>query len=357
MEAQIAMPPSLPQASAGEARRFWSGAACTAAVISLAFAWFLHSPNQDHIGAIPMNGDSSWYYNYEINYQTSGEMQDPEILYDGIGHSIENAQQADIIFVGWSRVLFGLDYRVADQFAQQRHLKVFNLGFAGISSGEFPLKVAQKWHLRPKLWVINADRDETDYRYGFFHMALDGSFLQGVVRDSWLTAYKNVVSRNIRWRFKYFLGELHPFEYRSAVNGSWNLDNWPFYRLLNNAPITLKSIEIVNGRVVIGDRSSDTPCPALPEEITEAKDYLKELGSAAVLIQIPSEGACAQRVHEIADALGVSAFTVDPTQYSTVDGGGHLDGVSAHKWSTQFFDWLAQTPDFQRAFPNNVDNR
>jgi hypothetical protein len=312
--------------------------------------WWLHSPNQDHIGAIPMNGDGSWFYNYELGSQ----MQDPEILYDGIGHSIENAQQADIVFIGWSRLLFGLDYRVADQFAQQHHLKLFNIGIAGAFSGEIYLKIIQKWHLHPKLWVINIDRDVKDYHNGFFYMDISGPFLQGITQHSWLTAYENVIGRNIRWRLQSALGTSHPFQYRSAVNGDWNLDNWPYYRLDNNNPIALKKIELANGALVVSDRDGDTFCPALPEEITGAEDYLKKLGGTVVLIQMPSAFACAQRVHEIADTVGVSAFTVDPTQYSSVDGGGHLDGVSAHKWSTQFFTWLEQSPEFQRAIPNGA---
>jgi hypothetical protein len=70
-----------------------------------------------------------------------------------------------------------------------------------------------------------------------------------------------------------------------------------------------------------------------------------------VLIQVPSAFACAQRVHEIAAAVGVSSFTVDPTLFSNNDGGGHLDAVSARRYSTVLFAWLEQLPEFQRLFP------
>jgi hypothetical protein len=69
------------------------------------------------------------------------------------------------------------------------------------------------------------------------------------------------------------------------------------------------------------------------------------------LIQIPSAFACAQRVHELASAVGAPAFTVDPTQFTSIDGGGHLDSVSAQEYSRQLFAWLAQLPEFQKLFP------
>lgn len=342
------------QASASERRRFWSAFGITAIALLIALAWWVHAPNQDQFASIPMNGDGSWFFDYELGR----EMQDPEILYDGIGHSIENAQQADIIFIGWSRLLFGLDWRVVDQFAQQHHLKIFNLGIASVYSGDFYLRIIQKWHLHPKLWVINTDRDLKDFHSGFFYMTLDNGpgpdMLERVIRHGWLTSYKNVIGRNIRWRAELSLGLLRPFQYRSASNGNWALDTWPNYRSDKNPPIALKSFAVVNGVLVASDRASDPACPALPEEVTSAKDYIREIGGAVTLIQMPSEFACAQRVHEIAHAVGVSAFTVDPTQFSSVDGGGHLDGIGAHKWSTRFFAWLAQSPEFQHAFPNGA---
>jgi hypothetical protein len=351
-EPYIASPPSGSQASLKHKPDFWIAFTIVILTGLVAIAWWLYSPRQDHIGAITMNGDDSWFYNYELGV----EMQDPEILYDGTGQSIHNAQQADIIIIGWSRLLFGLDWRVADRVAQQRHLKIFNLGIASVYSGEFYLKIIQKWHLHPKLFVINADRDVSDYRNSFFFMALNASGTDNVVRHGWLTAYTHVIGRNIRWRAQDFLGELHPYQYRSAVNGAWNVDAWPNYRSSSNKPITLQRFEKVDDDIVddylILPRDSDSPCPAFPQEIAAAKDYGRDIDAAAVLIQVPSTFACAQRIREIADAVGIPAFTVNPTQYTSVDGGGHLDGISAHRWSTQFFDWLTQLPQFQQAFPH-----
>src|SRR5262249_52035328 len=138
------------------------------ALLLMLTVWWTYSPGQDHIASIPLNGDGTWYHNYEIAH----EIQDQEIFYHGIGQSIHNAQQADIIFLGSSRLIFGIHREVFDDFARKHHLKMFNMGLAGVTNGEFSLRIIRRFGLRPKLWVINTDRDVNDFRFGFFFMAL-----------------------------------------------------------------------------------------------------------------------------------------------------------------------------------------
>ena len=88
----------------------------------------------------------------------------------------------------------------------------------------------------------------------------------------------------------------------------------------------------------------------LPEEVEEARSYLNRSGSNFVLIQVPSSFAFAQRVHGLAAAVGVPAFTVNQTQFSSSDGGGHLDQRSARKYTGLLLAWLQQTPAFQKLF-------
>jgi hypothetical protein len=120
---------------------YWSTFAATMALITMLLLWWLYEPGQDHLGSISLNGDGSWFHNYEVNF----EIQDQEILFFGIGRSIENAQQADIIFLGPSTVLFGINWRLFEEFERKHHIRMFNMGFAGNWSGEFSLRVIRKW--------------------------------------------------------------------------------------------------------------------------------------------------------------------------------------------------------------------
>jgi hypothetical protein len=97
--------------------RYWLAFAVTVVFIFVAGAASVYAPGQDHFASIPLHGDGSWYYNYELGYQ----IQDEDIFYHDIGHSIENVRKADIVFLGWSKVLFGIDWRAFDDFSQRHH--------------------------------------------------------------------------------------------------------------------------------------------------------------------------------------------------------------------------------------------
>jgi len=329
--------------------RFWIGLASSVTVACvLSLAW-LYTPGQDHFGAIPRDGDTSWFLNYEVGY----EIQDPEILFHEIGHSIENARRADIIFLGSSRILFSLDRQLLEAFERKHSVRMFNLGLAGVQSGEVPLRIIRKVGLHPKMWIINADLDVTsDYRSGFFYRTLTGRAVATqagrAVDYTRLHALKDVIGRNIRWRLKKAASLLHPpYAYRSATNGSWDVDNWIYYERTDNPRIALVERRFIDGAYRHVDRK-DESCPADPNEVKDAAAYRDAIGGALVLIQVPSTFACSQRVHEIAAALGVPAFTVDPTQFTSIDGGGHLDGISARNYSTMLFEWLERQPEFRR---------
>jgi hypothetical protein len=353
MEPHTAAAAAEPQGPAlHQMSRYWSAFAATVALIFVLLVWCTYSPGQDHVASISLNGDGNWYHNYEIAF----EIQDQEILYHGIGHSIESAQQADIIFLGTSRLIFGLDWRVFEEFERKYNLRMFNMGLVGISNGEFSLRIIRKWGLRPKLWVINTERDLADFRSGFFYLALVSPKQFGagaaprVVNSSRMRALRNVVGRNIRWRLKMAAGSLKGDPYRSAKTGNWYLDNWPTYTSSTNPAIKPMELRLVDGAFQQSERA-DPSCPVMSEEVDGAKRYFEAIGGSVVLMQVPSAFSCAQRVHELASALAVPSFTMDTPQFSSTDGGGHLDGVSARKYSTEFFAWLEQLPEFQRLFP------
>ena len=326
---------------------YWWGFAATLALLFLVTNWWVNSPGRDHIGSIPLRGDATWYFNYEPGY----EIQDQDIFYHGIGHSIENAGDADVIFLGWSKLIFGLDWRQFDAFAQKHHVKMFNMGFAGVESGEFARMIIEKFGLRPKLWVINADRDLPDVQNGFFAPSLgSGAGLPAstVLQYGWLWSYKNVIGRNIRWRLKEAFGSVRLWgSYRSATTGNWYLDDWATYT--NQNPL-IQRRELHRGGLagVYETERINFACPTVPAEIAMAQRYLAEVGGAAVLIQVPSKFACAQRVQELASALKIPALTVDETQFTAIDNGGHLDSAGAQKYSNILFAWLEQLPEFQR---------
>jgi hypothetical protein len=277
-----------------------------------------------------------WYANYVTSDQ---EIQDVEVFFHGIGNSIENARHADIVLLGTSRALFGLDWRVFDAFAQTHHIKMFNMAFAGVMAGEFSLMLAHKWNIHPRLWVIDLYAGPPgNFTSSFFNIAPTKRSLSEQLtyaEGGKVVGYKNVAIRNLRWRVNMWVKRVGPSTYRSSETGNWFLDNWP-KRLNTDLP-------------KITEAGNDN-CSVEPEEIGAARYYLNELGGPAVLTEIPSKFSCIQRARGLADALPVALFAPSPKGYSSLDGGNHLDGISAAKYSAEFFTWLEQTSAFQQRF-------
>jgi hypothetical protein len=292
---------------------------------------FCYSGGQDHFAAIPLNGNGNWYGNYVIKDM---QILDSDIYFHGIGRSIEHARAADLLFLGTSRVVFGLNWRVFDAFAQKHQVGMFNMGFAGVMSANFSRMLIHRWDLKPRLWVIDIYADPTNsFASSFFNPAAGlGAFESPSIARDKIEAYANVGITDLRWRVKMALGIDEPASYRSDETGNWYVDRWPNY-LRTDLP------KMGKGK---------TDCPADPREISAARNLVDEIGGDILLTQTPSIFSCQQRVHEIADALGAPFFAPDPLGYSTTDGGGHLDGISSARYSAELFAWMEKTDQFQR---------
>ena len=293
---------------------------------------FGYSPGQDHFGAIPLPGDDQWYANYDIKEQ---QIQDTDIFYHGIGRSIANLRQADIVILGTSRVLFGIDWRTADDFAQAQGIRLFNMAFAGVMNGEFSHTLITKWNIHPRLWIIDIYADDVnDFQGSFFNPKAPLGFEATTLAEKGkLEAYASILSRDLRWRTKMLLSLDEPSSYRSDRTGNWYLDKWP-NRLRTDMP-------------KIGPAKTD--CPASPQETEAVRNFAAGLKGPFVLTETPSKFSCFQRVQQIASALSAPLFAPDPQNFSTTDDGGHLDGRSSVRYTRDLLDWLAQTPTFRHA--------
>jgi len=326
--------------------RFWITAV---GVLVIGLLAIVYTPGQDHLGAITLDGDPTWYRNYGDGIRR--EIQDRDIFFHDIGHSIAYARQADIIFLGHSMLLYGLDWRTTREFEKKYGVKIYNLGSAGDASGEFLLRVIKKHGLHPKLWIINVDNTGTN----FFYRSLDNfgqfgtSAADSVLRYGRWHAMKNVFSRNINWRIEMIARRFFPewvirkiyrtgtgmTFYRAPADGNLFLDKVPGYTLKKE-----QTMEVLH----------DPHCPAPQAEIEGARNYLKEIGGSAIFIQVPHANECRQHVLETAKALGVPALVFDQTAFTSWDRGGHLNRDGAQKFTSLMLSQLEALPEFQHLF-------
>ena len=183
---------------------FLAGGACTV-LLAVRFTDATFWPIvQDHPGAI---GTEDWYMNFRRSNTT--QALDREVMYHGVGHSMEHARDADIIILGHSMGLFAFDWRLLQEFSKEHGVKIFNLSSGGDASGEFLLQVALKNGLRPKIWLINADDHEKDF---FFGLCLRGRQRRGgrrhVLRIDPSPSQHH--RKNLKWRFELLLRKVLP---------------------------------------------------------------------------------------------------------------------------------------------------
>jgi hypothetical protein len=274
------------------------------------------------------------------------EIQDRDILYHNIGRSIEHVRQADIVVLGHSMVLFGLDYAQVEAFEKKYGVKIFNMASAGDGSGEFVWRIIQRWDIRPKLWVINAD----DHAADFFSISIDAFGNSGksnaghVLSYGRLTARSNVLARDLRWRIEWAIATFLPSfissklllrnpiaTWRSAVNGSVDYRNLSAFTSKSNLVIT-----------VVRDQN----CHARESDVAAAKAYVDKIGGKSLLTLFPHTDQCPVRVVEMAQRLGLTAILPPDTNYTSFDH-THLDQRGAEAFTRFFLGELEKTPDFK----------
>jgi hypothetical protein len=250
-------------------------------------------------------------------------------------------------------MLYAIDPDQVRKFGKKHGLKIYNMAFFGVRSGEFSREVIERWSLRPKLWIINVD-DSFDH---FFSAPLKmwwfGSS-QSVpippVAYGRSIAWRSIARRNMRWRIEDAKAEYidaqansdHSF-YRSIEDGSIYFGNDPRYSSTTNP----QAIAVVR----------DQNCHASPDVISTGRNYLASIGGEAVLTLIPNSTWCTTQARELADALGKQLILPPDTHYSTVDNGGHLDRLGAASFTKLLLTELENSNAFKAISPKSGVSR
>lgn len=297
---------------------------------------------RDHFGASVAQGDPFKYRDFAG--RSTPEIQDNDLFFHNIGQSISFAKAADITALGPSFVAYALDPALLREFEKKTHRRVYNMSFVGIRGGEFSRQIVTKWQVRPKLWIINAD----DQFIHFFSRKLDLTIgpettpIPAAQRNR-LQGYRAVVARSLRWRFEDLVAQIRTGDgrptglYRNVEHGDLGVDVNPLYEASNNKPIVF-------------DRGRD--CHASAETIELAKQFVKDIAGEVVLTLVPHSQYCPAQAREIAAALGVEILIPPDDGYTSIDNGGHLDKLSAERFTDFLTSELVKTAAYRRAFQN-----
>ncbi|MET0222621.1 MAG: hypothetical protein ABW213_18375 [Tardiphaga sp.] len=309
----------------------------------------------DHFAAISPAGQSSWYQDFAGDYVT--EIQDQELFFHDIGRSIEQARKADIVILGSSLVSFALNEDVIHERLETRYgLKVYNMAFVGVASGEFSRQIIEKNDLHPRLLIINAD--DGGGGGNFFSRNLTRAFGPDVrpipaVQHGRMRTYEAVIRRNLRWRFEGGTAGLRrqlalvkpgfiPRFDRNSETGAADMTSFPRFLADDNPRVKM---------------TRDPNCHTTPEAIATARDFVRSVDAPVVLTLIPNFHGCFNQVKEVAEAVGIETALPARTDYSSWDGGGHLDRNGAIDFTRDLVDALEKTTAFQALRRNHAGQR
>ncbi len=343
--------------ASGLMRRYLLALVCAivlgASLILVAFAFVCSDggARHDFFSEIVKDGDAGWYRNFGGRHIP--QIQDEDIFYSNVGHSVAAAKAADIVFLGPSFVSYAVDRETLQASAQLGGLQIYNMAFVGIRGGEFSRLVIKRSGIRPPLWIINVDDQFVHFFSNDLNLTLGPEKLPiAAVERNRMRGWLTVVGRDLRWRMEdieaaYQQGSyslVPPFFglYRNVSNGDMLLDVNPAYVASGNKPMR---------------PARDENCHTNAAVVDYARNFLKEVGGNVVLTLVPHSQSCLQQARELAEALNVELIAPPFDGLTTVDGGGHLDKNGAKIFTSYLSRELVKTAAFKRAFAGKLSDQ
>jgi hypothetical protein len=285
----------------------------------------------------------------EASYRDLGgrripQIQDEDVFYHNFGNSIAAAKAADIVLLGPSFVGFAID-RDTLRSSLLAQLKIYNMAFIGIRSGEFSRRLINRWDMHAPLWIINIDDQEQHFFSDNLNASIGGGEMPiGAVQRNWINADLTVAGREIRWQIEEMMASIQAGDYsaaglyRNVSNGDLLLSTNPSY-LANHKPVPL---------------ARNPNCHTNTAVVKYAREFLKEAGGNVVFMLVPHSNVCVRQATELASELNIELIAPPYEGFTTFDNGGHLDKNGAEKFTRYLAAELVKTQAFKRTFAQKI---
>lgn len=262
---------------------------------------------------------------------STGDELSQMVLYHGLGDSIAHARQADILFVGDSRMPLGLREEVIVPEAGKLGLRVFSLGCGHVEKVRFALDLIRKHDLRPKLVVVAGGSH-------IFFEGLSEPAEQAEKLTRW-QAWKAWTEAEGAWAIQQ---RLHSWLPKIDWFGPGLSFPWIIYRSSRTG--WWLPVREPNGSYPV---RFDKEAPSYYERslplARELKEELDRRGAGLVLTVVPYGNTRFGHLPYLARELGV------PTVVPSFDGlftsdGSHLNRASAERYSKLFWSQFIALP-------------
>jgi hypothetical protein len=277
--------------------------------------------------ACRQNADPDVFLAY-CNDPQFGDYEHGAYFFDLEPSAIEHLRTADVIFFGNSRVQYAFSTDALQQYFRERSIRYYLLGFGYQDRAAFALALIEKYHLKPKAVVIDADPFFDDY------LSLPAAKIVGDARHLWITtpAWLEYVKKKQLIKFQLSACRLYasacssqqPALYRSRTDGAWIWRD--LFGKPREQPIDAQPGEYLPKEEAVADQSI-------------AAKFLLSVGvkpSCAIITAIPNSNVdTTAYAADIGNLIGAPVVQPLIPGLATIDG-SHLTASSAARWSTEF---------------------
>jgi hypothetical protein len=268
---------------------------------------------------------------YYLAHDRGGHV-DHHVLFHGIDRvALEHLRAAQVLFLGNSRLMFGLNRVDLQRVFADLGLTYYVLGFGHEEQDDFPARIIERYDLRPSWVVVNVD--------GFFwdgHSDWAAKTIEESDFDAWKLKLEAETAHRVRRRVHALVPQYVDLQsgrrefviYRSRRDGTWF--------------VATRFDEGVNFVWPTGDRQ--TPSARSLQSAETFKRDLEARGARLVLFLVPAPGASVHRAQALADHLGVPLIVPAIDDMSSIDG-SHLSPRSSRRFSEVFLSSLREVLD------------
>lgn len=260
---------------------------------------------------------------YYLGY--SGSDFEHHIVYHGLEDVAGPLRSADVLILGHSRTMYAFPRSFVERFRSRYHLRCYVLGFGQGEQDLFPSAIIEKYDLRPRWVIVNADN---------FFSGTVSSAARHAMRYGWLPAWavrfegkaSHVVRQTIHRVLPHFAcseapGQADWVTYRSISDGTWYIAAYKG---------EAKALPQIEG-------AAESAPEAAMEAAERMNRLVKSRGGELLLTFVPSPLATRAQVRDIAARLGAPLIMPRLDSVMTLDG-SHMTQESAELFYSAFLE-------------------
>lgn len=281
------------------------------------------------IGTLPSVGYKNVRSGEFFAYSDDLGSLEHDILFHNINDITSHIKNADVLFVGNSRMQMGWDHNLLRKIASSADLKIFNLSCGNSEGITFFAELIKKHDIRGKIVVVNID-SSTPNISGPAAIAMQTPFMHSLESVLSKTSYFHSKALAESFLSERIISDIDHHSYyvriratilRDFNDGFWIYRHWG---VLNG-----------KGKLCSDEKRGFREEDALPK-VAHFMQTMKDHNNFIILTQVPSTDSSPLDVHAITSSIGGTPLLYSQ-EYSTMwtYDGSHLNTESATRFTEE----------------------